>query len=186
MKYYVIDRKGKIRSGNADTWNEVKAKLHDGETLYNPHTKKRVIGWNKYKAEMYVAEKANNSLTPSAEPPKFPDKFPFWARLKISKHRTTLVIDEEAVKRNDSDKTDDYFVHREAIHKSEQNEKRILSGDYEEIFPNPDREDKDSMYLKRPRKRLKRDFEPHNKNLDMPEELRERYDKNNYKDKDKK
>ena len=28
----------------------------------------------------------------------FPDKFPFWARLKISKNRTTLVIDEDKAK----------------------------------------------------------------------------------------
>ena len=26
---------------------------------------------------------------------KFPTEFPFWARLRISKNRTTLVIDEE-------------------------------------------------------------------------------------------
>ena len=36
---------------------------------------------------------------PVAEPPNppksLPTKFPFWARLKISKHRTTLVIDED-------------------------------------------------------------------------------------------
>ena len=28
---------------------------------------------------------------------KFPKEFPFWARLKISKNRTTLIIDEEIV-----------------------------------------------------------------------------------------
>ena len=27
----------------------------------------------------------------------FPNEFPFWARLKIGKKRTTLVIDEEKV-----------------------------------------------------------------------------------------
>ena len=26
---------------------------------------------------------------------EFPKKFPFWARMKINKHRTSLVIDEE-------------------------------------------------------------------------------------------
>lgn len=29
------------------------------------------------------------------EEPVFPSKFPFWARLKIAKSRTTLVIDED-------------------------------------------------------------------------------------------
>ena len=170
MKYYLIDRNGKIRSGNADTWNEVKAKLRDGETLYNPHTKKRVIGWNKYKAEIFAAEKPKKE--PSA-PPQFSDKFPFWARLKIGKNRSALVIDEEEAEDKKTKKMTDMFVHREATH--------TASSKYEEIFPNPDKDDPDPMYLRDPEKKPKKLFKPHNKNLDMPEHLQKRYSKERIK-----
>lgn len=107
----------------------------------------------------------------------FPEEFPFWARFKPNKNRTTLVIDEEL---NDNEKIQ--FVHREAIHCTEDN-KYVLSGDYEKVYPNPDTTDKEPMYLKRPHKHPIRKFGPHNKNLSMPENLRQRYDKNNYKGK---
>lgn len=175
MKYYLINRNGKIRSGNADTWNEVKAKLRDGETLYNPHTKMRVIGWNKYKAEMFAAEKPKKE--PSASP-QFPDKFPFWARLKIGKNRSALVIDEEETLNKRKKKMEEGFVHREATH--------TANPKYEEIFPNPNKTDPKPMYLKDPEKKPKRLFRPHTDDWDMPEELQRRYDKNNYKNKDKK
>jgi len=106
----------------------------------------------------------------------FPLKFPFWAKLKISKHRPTLVIDEEQDNKNRI-----LFVHRESIHCTEDN-KYVLSGDYEKIYPNPDRTDKKPMYLKRPRKHPIKVFEPHNGGLTMPEDLRQRYDKNNHKE----
>lgn len=106
----------------------------------------------------------------------FPKKFPFWAKLKINKHRPTLIIDEEQ-----DDKNKIQFVHREAIHCSEDN-KYVLSGDYEKIYPNPDKSDKDPMYLKRPHKHSIKKFEPHNGGLTMPENLRQRYDKNNHKE----
>lgn len=105
----------------------------------------------------------------------FPLKFPFWARFKPNKGRTTLVIDEEQ-----DNKSNIQFVHREAIHCTEDN-RYVLSGDYEKIYPNPDKTDKNPMYLKRPHKHSISVFEPHNKNLDMPEDLRQRYDKNNHK-----
>lgn len=104
---------------------------------------------------------------------KFPKKFPFWARLKINKNRTTLVIDEEDVWDKQSNKMVDGFVHREAIHKN--NSKR----DYEEIKPNPDINDKEPMYLKRPTKLPQKLFKPHNKFLSMPQHLIEKYEKNN-------
>lgn len=107
-------------------------------------------------------------------PSVFPDKFPFWARLKIAKNRTTLVIDEEPVIDKKSKKLVDGFVHREATHPDK-------PGDYEEIYPNPDKDDAAPMYLKRPRKLPQRLFKPHNKNLDMPEDLRKRYEGNNDK-----
>lgn len=113
----------------------------------------------------------------------FPPKFPFWARFKPNKNRTTLVIDEELVKRKNSDIVDDCFVHREAVHKSEQNIKYIESGDYEKIYPNPNENDPDPMYLKRPRKRPKKEFSPHNKKLNMPDSLQKRYEGNNKKNK---
>lgn len=106
---------------------------------------------------------------------QFPNKFPFWARLKISKKRTTLVIDEELLLDKKSKKEESSFVHREATHTAKK--------DYEKVFPNPDRTDKRPMYLKRPSKLPKRMFEPHNKQLDMPQHLKERYEKNNNKQK---
>lgn len=112
----------------------------------------------------------------------FPKDFPFWARFKPNKNRTTLVIDEEQVKRKNSDTVDDCFVHREAIHCDDDN-KYVLNGDYEKLSPNPDASDKSPMYLKRPHKHPKRMFAPHNKSLTMPENLRQRYEKNNIKNK---
>ncbi len=117
--------------------------------------------------------KASNSNITAKKKQEFPKKFPFWARFKPSKNRTTLVIDEEMVKDKRSGKIVEGFVHRESIH----TEKK----DYEKIYPNPDKDDPKPMYLKRPTKRPKREFKPHNKNLDMPQSLQERYEKNNKK-----
>lgn len=103
----------------------------------------------------------------------FPKKFPFWARLRIGKKRTTLVIDEEKVVNKKTKKIEDGFVDREATH--------TYRKDFEEIFPNPDKSDKRPMYLKRPTKKPKRLFEPHNKKLTMPKCLIDKYDKNNRK-----
>jgi hypothetical protein len=104
---------------------------------------------------------------------EFPDKFPFWARLRIGKNRTTLVIDEAPAINKKTKKLEDGFVDREAIHTKKK--------DYEEIKPNPDKADKRPMYLKRPTKKPKKMFKPHNKNLEMPETLKKRYEKNNEK-----
>lgn len=108
-----------------------------------------------------------------AKKKEFPKKFPFWARLKISKNRTTLVIDEANALNKRSKKYEDGYVHREAIHNYRKG--------YEEIRPNPDREDNKPMYLKRPTKLPKQFFKPHNKQLDMPKHLIDRYSKNNKK-----
>lgn len=104
----------------------------------------------------------------------FPKKFPFWARLKISKNRPTLVIDEEPVRDKKKKEMVDGYVHREVIHTDK-------SGDYEKIFPNPDKSDKHPMYLKRPRKLPKTLFKPHEGGWEVPEYLRQRYEKNNKK-----
>ena len=104
---------------------------------------------------------------------EFPNKFPFWARLKVGKKRTTLVIDEEKVINKKTKKLEDGFVDREATH--------IARKGLEKIFPNPDPTDKAPMYLKRPTKKPKRLFEPHNKKLNMPKHLKDKYDKNNRK-----
>lgn len=104
---------------------------------------------------------------------EFPDKFPFWARFKKNKNRTTLVIDEELVLNKKTKKQEDMFVHRESTHSYKK--------DFEKIYPNPDITDKKPMYLKRPTKKPKRLFEPHNKKLNMPKHLKDRYDKNNLK-----
>ena len=103
---------------------------------------------------------------------EFPKEFPFWARLKISKKRTTLVIDEDKAFNKKSNKFEDGFVHREATSKYHKG--------LEEIIPNPDKDKKGPMYLKRPSKLPKRLFEPHNKKLAMPEHLKEKY-KHNHK-----
>lgn len=104
---------------------------------------------------------------------EFPKRFPFWARLKINKKRTTLVIDEEFTGNKKTNKLEDMFVHREATH--------TYKKDFERVFPNPDKNDPNPMYLKRPRKHPKRMFEPHNKRLTMPKSLADRYNKNKRK-----
>lgn len=109
---------------------------------------------------------------------EFSKDFPFWARLKIYKNRTTLVIDEAPAFDKQKKKVVDGYVHREATH---------TKGHGEPVIPNPDKDDPDPMYLKSPSSLPKRFFKPHNKDLDMPENLRQRYEKNNRKgDDDKK
>ncbi len=122
----------------------------------------------------YAELNAKKAPQTSESPRPFPNKFPFWARLKIGKNRTTLVIDEDQVLDKQKGELVEGYVHREATH--------TKNDDFEEISPNPDSDDPNPMYLKRPRKHPKRLFKPHNKDLDMPEELRKRYDKNNHKD----
>ncbi len=110
-------------------------------------------------------------------------RFPFWARLRMEKWRTTLVIDEEKSLNNKTNKVEDQFVHREATSPSG-NEKR--DNKYERIRPNPDKDKAkkgEDMLLKSPRKRAKHMFELHNKEMEMPKQLKDRYDKNNFKDK---
>lgn len=104
---------------------------------------------------------------------EFPKDFPFWARLKIGKNRTTLVIDEEKIINKKNKKMECGFVDREATH--------TYRKDFDKIFPNPDPTDSKPMYLKRPTKKPKRLFEPHNKKLRMPKYLKDKYDKNNRK-----
>lgn len=104
---------------------------------------------------------------------EFPSEFPFWARLKIGKKRTTLVIDEDVAFNKKTKKYEDGFVNREATH--------TYKKEFEKIFPNPDIDDSEPMYLRRPTKKPKRLFEPHNKNLNMPKYLKDRYSKNNRK-----
>lgn len=119
------------------------------------------------------ASKTTTGKEMSKDLTKSHPKFPFWARLKISKKRTTLVIDEEKYLDKKTNKIEDGYVNREATH--------TYRKDYECIEPNPDRNDSEPMYLKRPSKKPKRMFELHNKNLDMPEHLKSKYEKNNKK-----
>ena len=86
------------------------------------------------------------------------------------------MIDEENLVNKKTKKNEDCYVHREATHTKK-------DGEHEEITPNPDKDDPTPMYLKRPRKHPKRLFKPHNKELDMPDKLKQRYEKNNRKDK---
>lgn len=134
---------------------------------------------NKKKPTFHCKSKAQKkaiaaSYAKKADKKKdFPKEFPFWARLKISKNRPTLVIDEEPVMDKKKKEMVDGYVHREVIH--------TKSSDYEEVSPNPDKTDKSPMYLKRPRKLPKVLFKPHEGNWQVPDYLRERYEKNNKK-----
>ncbi|MDY6367713.1 MAG: hypothetical protein SPL13_04285 [Clostridia bacterium] len=113
--------------------------------------------------------------TPVSEKNKFPDKFPFWGRLKIEKNRPTLVIDEDIVIDKKSQKEVEGFVHREVLHKQVKGQKGIM--------PNPDKTDPNPMYLQKPRKLPKRLIKPLDIEFDMPKELKEMYEKNNNKNK---
>lgn len=114
-----------------------------------------------------------NSTEPQA--PQEPKKwhFPFWGRLRFEKKRTTLVIDEEPVINKKTKKEEPGFVHREATHTDKKG--------YEKIDPNPDKTDSEPMYLKKAKKTPQRLIKPHNKKMDMPKHLEERYSKNNKK-----
>ena len=118
----------------------------------------------------------NTSLEQKPEHPnkkEFPSEFPFWARLKINKNRITLVIDEDLALNKKTKKLEAGFVDREATH--------TYKKEYEKIFPNPDPDDSEPMYLKRPTKKPKRLFLPYNKKIFMPKNLKDRYSKNNKK-----
>ncbi len=103
----------------------------------------------------------------------FPSEYPFWARLKFGKRRTTLVIDEGMAKNKKTGKMVDGYVHREAT--------GSFKSEYEEIHPNPDSSKPGSMYLKRPKATPKVLLKPHEKDLSMPDDLKKRYEKNNHK-----
>ncbi len=138
-------------------------------------TKKKKSKTLKQSAQMPTKNKKSavtgNSINESMQ--VFPDKYPFWARLKISKRRTTLVIDEAQAVDKQKKKVVPGYVHREAT--------SVKHKGLEEIKPNPDKTKKQPMYLKPAKKLPKQLFEPHNKPLDMPEELRKRYEGNNRK-----
>lgn len=117
------------------------------------------------------AKRAQKDKTP---PHKAAGKFPFWGRLVLNKNRTTLVIDEDKAYDKVKHSEVDGFVHREAT--------SVYHKGFEEVYPNPDSSKSEPMYLKSPRKVPKYMIVPHNKALNMPEELRQRYEKNNHKD----
>lgn len=108
---------------------------------------------------------------------QFPSKYPFWARLKIGKRRTTLVIDDEIIPdKNKRGKRVNGFVHREAT--------SVYHKGFETISPNPDKDRAkrgENMYLKSPRKLPQILIKPHEKELSMPADLKKRYKKNNRK-----
>ena len=103
----------------------------------------------------------------------FPKKFPFWARLKIEKNRSTLVIDEAPAFNTKKKRMEDGFVHREATSKPGKGR--------ELLTPNPLGDFEKEMYLKRPKTLPQRLFKPHSKQFAVPKHLRERYEKNNKK-----
>lgn len=58
MIYYIKTYDGKIYKGKTYTgnWNEVWRGMSYGDKLYNPYTKKTVIGWNLYKQQMIAGQ----------------------------------------------------------------------------------------------------------------------------------
>ena len=116
------------------------------------------------------SNKANKTINNKFEDVR---QFPFWAKLKIEKHRPTLVIDETKKASKRSGKEEDCFVHREVTHTSNKNN--------EKIEPNPNRNDSRPMYLKRPRVLPKRLFTKYEKKMSVPQYLVDRYKKNNNK-----
>lgn len=112
---------------------------------------------------------------------KFPEEFPFWSRLKISKNRPTLVIDEDYAWDNVKNRYVDGFVHREVIHVDENDIKKQKK--YELVRPNPDKDDKQDMYLKKPTSLPMILFKPIPQSFDMPKKFIEKYSKNNRKKK---
>ena len=102
-------------------------------------------------------------------------RFPFWARLKINKNRTTLVIDEVDTINKKTNSIESGYIHRESIHVDDEQVARKKG--YERIYPNPDRTDSRPMYLKKKSSLPKKLFKPHNKQLDMPSSLKNRYKK---------
>lgn len=131
------------------------------------------------KAIKIAYAKKSQQKTVEKKQKEFPDKFPFWARLKIEKRRTTLVIDETVEANKKTQKVEEHFVHREVIHPK--GDGTNVKG-YELIKPNPDPLDEQDMYLKPPKKLPKRLIKPHNRVLNMPRSLKERYEKNNKKE----
>ena len=128
----------------------------------------------KNKANKKKTNTTNNTKKSTPAKKTLPDKFPFWGRLRIEKKRTTLVIDEDVAVNKKTKKQEDVYIHREATSAKKKKE-------YEEIKPNPDKDKKEPMYLKRTKRIPKKLIKPHNKDLVMPEELKKRYEKNNKK-----
>ena len=124
---------------------------------------KKVVPKKKYKVRRVIDKQRR----------KFPLEFPFWARMKIAKKRTTLVIDDEPVFNKTSKRFSNLFIHREATHSYKKGR--------EVITPNPDSSDSRPMYLRTPTKMNQRMFIPHNKRLSMPSYLKQKYKKNNRK-----
>ena len=55
MTYYVQTREGKVFKGKAEKYRP--GMIPFGAKLFNPYTKRTVIGWNNYKNQMSAAEK---------------------------------------------------------------------------------------------------------------------------------
>ena len=71
-------------------------------------------------------------------------RFPFWARLKINKNRTTLVIDEVDTINKKTNRIEPGYIHRESIHVDDEQVARRKG--YERIYPNPDRTDSRTIF----------------------------------------
>ena len=121
-----------------------------------------------------LLNKANEILESKAlNEDGFPNEYPFWARLKIDKRRSTLVIDRDMAMDKKKKKLVPGFVHREVTSQYKK--------DREKIEPNPDPKKTEPMYLKGPKKTPKNLIKHHDGNFNMPDELKERYSKNNKK-----
>lgn len=86
-----------------------------------------------------VSENKKDSVGVENKENFFPDKFPFWARLRFEKKRPTLVIDEDLAYDKQRNKMVDGYVHREVTHSNNKNT--------EKVTPNPDKNDSGDMFL---------------------------------------
>lgn len=56
MTYYVKTRDSQIFKGKAEKY--VPGMIPFSANLFNPYTRKKVVGWNNYKAQMRASERS--------------------------------------------------------------------------------------------------------------------------------
>lgn len=57
MTFWVQDRDGKVYKGKSSNGKYIPGMIPFGTKLFNPYTKKTVIGWNRYKKELVSSQR---------------------------------------------------------------------------------------------------------------------------------